>query len=385
MRCAVFGVSLPAFFITFSVPVQSGELGASAFAIGSLFAVFTAVLVVVRPLVGLALDRHGRRPLLILAAGCHAAANVAFSLADSLVMLYGARALQAVGVATLLLTVDALTSDFTGRRDRARAMGRNLELQTRASLMGATIGFTLIGAMSSAAWQWAFLFFALAAIVSTVFAGLQQEVSRASAPVLEIGPARGSRPPSIRPWWPVFATIGFSTALVPPIFLLYLQHRFDATPPVLALAFLPAGLLFAALPARLAGVIERFGVARSLATGFAASALGYSAMMWADSLPALVVANTFAALGVAVVEPARRVLAADLAAPGRIGLAFGQSEALVAAGAIIGPLAGGLMFDWVSPQAAFGLAGGSMFLAGIYCINIHRYGIPLNDLGVDLK
>lgn len=58
---AVFLGSGAFVFINFGLPVRADDLGISAAAIGGMYAVFTATMLLFRPLVGYCLDRFGRR------------------------------------------------------------------------------------------------------------------------------------------------------------------------------------------------------------------------------------------------------------------------------------------------------------------------------------
>jgi len=63
---AVFWVSFPFGILSFVLPIYGKELGAPALEVGGFFSTFSLVPVVVRPLLGRALDRWGRRPFLLL-------------------------------------------------------------------------------------------------------------------------------------------------------------------------------------------------------------------------------------------------------------------------------------------------------------------------------
>jgi len=63
---AVFWVSFPFDILSFVLPIYGKELGAPALEVGGFFSTFSLVPVVVRPLLGRALDRWGRRPFLLL-------------------------------------------------------------------------------------------------------------------------------------------------------------------------------------------------------------------------------------------------------------------------------------------------------------------------------
>src|SRR5918999_1183559 len=64
--------SLPLFILAFLLPIYAQELGASAADIGGLFAIFSLVMIVIRPLVGMAIDRYGRRYFLLAGLATYA-------------------------------------------------------------------------------------------------------------------------------------------------------------------------------------------------------------------------------------------------------------------------------------------------------------------------
>ncbi|MEE3183210.1 MAG: MFS transporter, partial [Pseudomonadota bacterium] len=87
------------------LPIYARQLGASATAIGGLFSVFTAVLLVIRPLTGWALDHYGRRPLLLLALLIYLVCMLVFGRSIDLPSLYAGRVLHGIGAAMMWLTL----------------------------------------------------------------------------------------------------------------------------------------------------------------------------------------------------------------------------------------------------------------------------------------
>ena len=75
---AMFLISLPFGILSFVMPIYGKELGATALEIGGLFSALALVPVIVRPFLGRALDRWGRRPFLLLGLGGYVAAMIVF-------------------------------------------------------------------------------------------------------------------------------------------------------------------------------------------------------------------------------------------------------------------------------------------------------------------
>ena len=84
---AVFWVSFPFGILSFVLPIYGKELGATALEVGGLFSALAFVPVVVRPFLGRALDRWGRKPFLLLGLLGYAAAIILFCLADTVWLL----------------------------------------------------------------------------------------------------------------------------------------------------------------------------------------------------------------------------------------------------------------------------------------------------------
>jgi len=258
--------SFPFIFINFALPIRADELGITAFGIGGMYAVFTGTMLLIRPIVGYCLDRFGRRWFFGSAFLFYALAMWAFARSTDMADFYVARGLQGIGASLMWVSVRTIIADLHDAAARGVAMGRLTTTSVRGSMLGAVYGFTLVGFMPlAAAWVWAFAGYAVVAACGWGVAMLRVGESRAAHVAPSRQPVQWSRP--LRRMLVIVFLSAFASALIEPLYLLFLKNKFDLHIYVLALAFLPAGLVFAVLPRYSGQWSDRWGRARLIAAG----------------------------------------------------------------------------------------------------------------------
>tara|TARA_R110002072_G_scaffold89232_3_gene199831 strand:+ start:9775 stop:10929 length:1155 start_codon:yes stop_codon:yes gene_type:complete len=368
MRKSLFWVSVPIFFINFALPVKSKALGASAFEIGGLFSLFTLSLLLFRPVIGIALDRYGRRWFLLIALSLYGVSYAGYGLAGNIEWMYAARLLQGLGAALLLLTVDAITADLAPEAERASAMGQNVEAQTRSTFVGATIGFSLVAVFPVLGWKISFLLFTALAFYAMFVAvkNVPESIPTATLPDNADGSAGALQNLLI-----MLVPLGFASALMMPVYLVYLQDEFTPDVRLLSWAFLPAGLVFAILPSKLGSLVDRYGAIWPCCAGLVTTAALYFLLPEFGNYWAVVGVYTLSSVGWAVIEPARKAMTAQLAGE-RVAKGFGLAEMCFGFGAVAGPLAGGYLYDHYSHALPFYLNGGMMLIAAVLLLALIR-------------
>ena len=350
LRSSLFFVSLPIFFINFLLPIKSKELGASAFEIGGLFSLFTLSLVLLRPIVGAWVDRIGRKTFFVAALLLYVLAYLGYAWSVDLAAMYVARFCQGIGASFLLITVDTITTDLTSVSERGQALGKNIETQTRASMLGATLGFGMVGAMPLLAWQYSFYFFAFAAIGGLLVALLKLEQTGAGQEQKHTERYKpGDR---LKRFFPILLLLGFAGSVVQPIFLVYLQDNFTTDIRLLAWAFLPIGILYTVLPSKTGKLSDKFGSSALLIAGAVLSAAVYLLIPFVGSYWWLILVYTLSAVGWALIEPTRKAFVANHGDDASVARNFGITEFVFGCGATLGPLAGGYLYDQFSFSAS---------------------------------
>jgi DHA1 family multidrug resistance protein-like MFS transporter len=354
---AILLVSLPLGMLGFILPVYGREIGANAVQIGLFFSIFSLTMVLLRPLVGAGLDRYGRRPFVLAGLAGYAVSMFTFALWGHVWGVVVARALQGVASACLWIAVDAITSDVAGAEMRGRSFGGMGQVSNQGSIVGTLVGILILTGGLDVGDPWLILFagYGLAGLAALLVAWRGLPETYAATPRAERRPVSWSRP------WILLlliaAVTGASGALVGPIVLFFLQDRLGATAAEVGYAYLPAALVGAFLSAPLGALADRFGRKLLMLLGMAVAAASSFVLPHLRTLFALVVLQVVQAACLAASGPAHRALVADLTGGDQRGRAYGLYALAGGLGATVGPLAGGWLYEWVSPAASFYVNG----------------------------
>ena len=113
LRLSLLLASLPFGMLLFGLPLVAREMGASALVIGSLLSVSALIIVAVQPVVGVGLDRFGRRSFLIVGLLGYACSNAIFGLASGITALFFAQLAQDIGSGLVWVASLTIVSDLT--------------------------------------------------------------------------------------------------------------------------------------------------------------------------------------------------------------------------------------------------------------------------------
>ena len=159
--------------LSFLLPIYSKYIGASALAIGGLFSIFSIVTLVIRPVVGKTIDRHGRKFFLGVGFFSYALSMFFFSYSTSVMLLYVGRIFQAMGSSFMWTSAYTIAMDMSESEEKGRAIGQVDGANAQGSLYGALMGFVLLSYRPFTFMQrWSILFktYAVLAILAGVIA-----------------------------------------------------------------------------------------------------------------------------------------------------------------------------------------------------------------------
>jgi len=363
-----------------AMPTIAADLGASQAATQATLTSFFAAFGASQLLYGPAADSFGRKPPLYFGLSLFLVGSLICAAAPSIAVLIGARALQGLGAAAVMVVPRAIIRDLYTGVEATRLMALVMLVISISPMLAPSIGGALIAALH---WRAVFAAVLLAALLAFLLSAFvlgetwPKERRGPFAP-LAVGRAYVSLFRDLRFLGLTFigasGMASFFTFLASSSFL-YIGH-YGLTPNQYGLAFAANAIGFFAASQFAAPLSERFGVepiVKSATSAFAAFALAMFLTFQAgvDSLAALMpmLALTFACLGLVI--PTTMVLALDEQGE-RAGLASALGGALqMGAGALCILLVGLLpkgdarsMTSVIALMAIFGLILTRLILRG---------------------
>lgn len=355
---SVFWISFPFGVLSFLLPIYGNEIGASALEIGGFFSAYSLVPAIIRPFLGKALDRWGRRPFLIIGLIGYLFATIVFSFAGSVYMLTVARFLQGIGSAFLWIATFTMIADLANRSGRGLNFGSIDEASYRGGIIGTTVGlffvFTLQGATDwtfQRIWFWLFLIYLIPTGIGLLFGWLG---TKETLPVTEHAPLK-SKPMSrqLLVLMGIVLLTGASQAMVWPLLMIFLQDQLAANMTYLMLAYLPAAIISSFLPSRMGILTDRWGRKGPMIIGLLVGAAASLAIPHLGSVIALTILWCLETIGYTISIPAERAFVADIAGEDIRGASYGLYTFSYFLGAAIGPIAGGWLYDYVGKAMPF--------------------------------
>ena len=365
-------------------------LGAGAASLGIIEGVAEGINSLLKVISGWWSDRRrSRRPLVIAGYALSGAARPLIAIAGSWIHVLVIRALDRTGKGIRGAPRDAMLAQFADASSRGRIFGFHRAMDHAGAILGPLIAtvflyflpgeyrllFALTAIPGAIAVAMLFLVKEPASTVESGFSRIQVE-SRSSRIQVESGSPGSPKPGTGESGSRMDATTLPKRlwAILGVILVFSLGNSADAflllrlTDALGAVTYVPLlwGLLHvvkASLSTWGGALSDRIGRKRVIVIGWAVYALVYIGFATASS--AVTFVSWFLVYGVyfALAEGAEKALVADLTPSGRHGTAFGYYNAALGIGTLAASIVFGLIYERVSPSAAFTVGAVLAFVA----------------------
>ena len=356
-----FGLVIPL------LPFYAERFSATPQEVTVLLAVFSLMQMVTAPIWGRLSDRVGRRPVLMVSMTAAALAYLWLGFADTLWMLFAARAL-AGACAGNIAAAQAYIADVTPPEKRARGMGMIGAAFGLGFIIGPALGGVVAGNnLATADLRTPGLIacgLSLTALVG-VFAVLKESRPADLTPrprksrVTALRDAIGRK--TLARLLLVFFLAILAFGGMEAVFALWAMAQFGWGPEQIGYLFTYIGVLSAAVQGGLIGrLTARFGEEKLLVAGLALIALGLLAIPLSHDLAVQVIAVSCLALGMGAMQPSLNSLISRRSGAAEQGEVLGVAQSVGSQSRVLGPIMAGALF------AGFGR--NSPFLVGMVLV-----------------
>lgn len=361
--------------LTLLITVQAfivREYNTTAIAVSLLTVLYAVSQFIAAPILGRISDRYGRRPVLLFCLFGSAIGYFIFGIGGALWILYISRIIDGftggnVSVATAIIT------DVSSIKDRTKNLGLIGAAFGLGFIIGPIIG-GFLGQISLAAPAYAAGIFSLAATIAGYFIlpeSLPPEKRISSSikwndlnPLASIGKFLTRSMLGIL--LAVFIIVNFTFNGFTITFPVFVIDKFSIDPLNIGGLLLVSGIVISVVQGGFIGKLaQKFGDKKLLMAGTLILAGGLVLFSFANSFLMLYPILGLISLGVGLITPTLNSQISKMVLPGEIGEVFGVSTSLNSLMTILGPLAAGVLYDSIEPNAPYLIGALLLILAWI--------------------
>ena len=345
-----FGIVVPI------LPRYAERFGASPSTVGLLVASFSIAQLVFAPVWGRLSDRIGRKPLLVASLVGTAVGSLLTGLAGTLWLLFAGRIIDGVSGASVSVA-QAAVADIAEPAQRARLLG----------LLGAAFGLGFvagpaIGALAVLGGPHVPFFVAAAlAGINAIIAWKRlpetkphpSELARFNAAsddkAGELAQKRGTGGLLLVTFIGMLAFSGFEAT-----FALFAEGRLGISESSTYAVFAAIGVAIVIMQVRVVGpTVRRLGERGAVQLGLLANAAGLALLAGVHGWGRLVPALLLLTIGQGLITPTLASMVAGRVGERRFGAGLGVQQAVGGLARVLGPIAGGVVFQHVAVSAPY--------------------------------
>ncbi|MDR7314410.1 MFS transporter [Brevibacillus nitrificans] len=351
-----FGIIIPI------LPYFAEKLGATSFQIGVLFASYNIMQLIFAPIWGALSDRIGRKPLVAFGLLGFSITFILFGIAESYSAMLFYRILGGIVSAAAMPTVTAMVADLFPPQERAKGMG----------IIGAGIGLSfvfgpVIGGLLSG-YGFAVPFFASGLVALLTFFVIlfalpeslpkEKRTGQATRPA---GNPMVSLFGSLSLLYAILFIVSFAFSGLETTFALYINDLYGFTSKDLGYMFLVMGIIAAFVQGGLIGkLVKKLGEPAVLTLGMLLYGIGFFAIPLSGNFWVLALILSLFGAGQGMIRATATAMITHRTTQGQ-GVTTGAISSMDSLGRILGPLAGGAVYQFTS-SGPFLLGGVLMVL-----------------------
>ena len=329
------------------LPTLMNELGISGKVVGYLTAAFALTQLIVSPFAGKAVDRFGRKIMIVLGLFVFGFSEFLFGLGETIEVLFISRILGGVSAAFIMPAVTAFIVDITTFETRPKALGFMSAAISTGFIIGPGIGGFLADVGTRVPFYTAGVLGVLAAVLSMVLLGepeRQEEAPEEAEMVGKSGLRKIFMPKFLIAFIVIFVA-SFGLAAFESFFSLFVDRKFAFTPTDIAIAITGGALLGAIFQVVLFDpLMKMLGEINLIRISLVISAVLVLALTFVNSYWTVMAVTFTVFIGFDLIRPAVTTYLSRIAGNEQ-GFVGGMNSFFTSLANVFGPVIGGIMFD----------------------------------------
>ncbi|WP_149427347.1 MFS transporter [Exiguobacterium acetylicum] len=325
-------------------PTIMNELNISGATVGYMVSAFAFAQLILSPLAGRAVDKYGRKPMIIIGLFIFSMSELLFGLGQSVEVLFASRILGGVSAAFIMPAVTAFIADITTNETRPKALGYMSAAISTGFIIGPGIGGFLADLGSRTPFFFAAAF-GLTAMVLSVFTLKEPERHYETTTVKQQTGFRKVFSPLYFIAFLVLLISSFGLASFESLFALFVDRKFGFTAKDIALAISLGAIVGVIVQVGLFDRLTRwFGEIRLIRYSLIGSTLLVVLMTFVTNYISIILVTMVVFVGFDLMRPAVTTYLSKIAGNEQ-GFVGGMNSMFTSIGNILGPIVGGLLFD----------------------------------------
>ncbi|AFS70469.1 MFS transporter [Exiguobacterium antarcticum] len=326
-------------------PTIMNELAISGSTVGYMVSAFAFAQLILSPLAGRAVDKYGRKPMIIIGLFIFSMSELLFGLGQTVEVLFASRILGGVSAAFIMPAVTAFIADITTNETRPKALGYMSAAISTGFIIGPGIG----GFLADIGTRVPFFFaaaFGLVAMILSVFT--LREPERHYHETSTVQQKTGFRKIFSPLYFIAFMVLlisSFGLASFESLFALFVDRKFGFTAKDIALAISLGAIVGVIVQVGLfERLTRRFGEIRLIRYSLIGSTLLVLVMTYVTSYLSIILVTMVVFVGFDLMRPAVTTYLSKIAGNEQ-GFVGGMNSMFTSIGNILGPIIGGILFD----------------------------------------
>mgnify|MGYP000903468873 FL=1 len=379
LKKSVFYISFPFSLIGFLFPVYAYSKGASTMEIGLIYSIFSLFTILMRPLVGVLIDKRGRKVGVVLGIIFYCLTNFLFLLDKDFKYILIARIIQSIAASFYWISVDTIISDISNENNRAENFGFIDESLSKGDFLGVFIGFNIIlNNLFENSFQIVFLIYLGASLISLYYAISKLEETIEFKKIYEEEIIRDSKKFNL--FLIFIGVLSLISSLTAHIYLIYLRENITAEFHLISYLFIPAAILSMFLPNKFGKISDRHNKRKILFIGVFTTGILYLLIPAMNNYYYFMIINTLLAINAMFYGPAQSALVVDIVGENQRGKAYGKYKFALGIGGIIGPLVGTFIYEYLGNTIVFYIKGLMLIVFCVLATKLYNSKITYEDI-----